>query len=90
MGTFAHGTLRGEPFHALLPIVFCLVLLHTIAVYLGCVVLSADVAVVVTAKVLFHSIGAVIELVLVYMAILYHPSIDYSISHFRVYEFDHY
>ena len=69
MSTFAHCASRGEPFRSLLPAVFCLVLLCTIAAKLGCVTLSADVTVIVAAEALFHPAGAVIELALVYMAI---------------------
>jgi hypothetical protein len=64
MSTFVHCALGDEPFHSLLLVVFCLVLLSTIAAYLGCVTLSADVTVVVAAEALFHSAGAVVGLAL--------------------------
>jgi hypothetical protein len=67
--------------------VLSLVLLSTIAVYLGYVILSANVAIIVVAKVLLHPIGTVIELVDVDLSVLYYPSIDNSVSYFGVYEF---
>ena len=90
VGTFAHYALRDEPFHSLLLIVFCLVLLSIIAACLGCVTLSADVTVVIAAEALFHPAGAIVELALVYMAVPYHPSVDNGIGHFRVGEFNDY
>jgi hypothetical protein len=53
-----------------------------IAIYLGYIILSANITIVIALKALFHPTGIVIELVLVYMAILYYPNIDYGIGHF--------
>jgi len=57
-------------------------LLRTIAACLGCATLSADVTVVVAPEALFDPAGAVVELALVYVAVLYYSSIDSSVSLF--------
>ena len=71
-----------NPLYSLLPIVFCLVLLYTIATYLGCATLSANVTIIVAVEALFYPIGMIIELALVNMAILHHSSVNDSVSHF--------
>jgi hypothetical protein len=80
--TFAHYTFGSKPFYSFLFIVFSLVLLGIIAACLGCVALSADVAIIVTAEALLYSIGSVIELADVDVSVLYHPSVNDSVSHF--------
>jgi hypothetical protein len=90
MGTFAHCASRSEPFYSLLPTVFCLMLLSTIAAYLRCITLSADVAIIVAAEALLYSAGAVIELAEVDLSVPYHSSIDNGIGHFWICEFYHY
>lgn len=88
MSIFAYYISRSETLRPLLLVVFRLVLLCVIAANLGCVILSSDITVIVVAEALLHSIGAVIELALVYLAILCHPRVDCGISHFWVYEFN--
>ena len=62
-------------------------LFGTIAATLGYVALSADMAVVVAAEALYHSAGAVVELALVYLALLCQSCINDSIGYLWVCEF---
>lgn len=82
MSTFVHCASGREALHSLLLIVFRLILLCTIAANLGCVILSADVTIIVAPEVLLYSIGAVVELVLIYLAFPGISRIDDSVSHF--------
>jgi hypothetical protein len=88
--TFAHCASGSKPFHSLLPAVFRLVLLCTIAAYLGCATLSADVTIIVAAEALLYPAGTIIELALVYMAIPYHPGVDDGVGRFWVCKFNYY
>ena len=63
-------------------------LLRAIAVRLGCVVLSADVAVVMAPEALLYSVGAVVELALVYLTVLCHSSVDDCVGYFWIFEFN--
>jgi hypothetical protein len=82
MSTFIYHVSGSKPFSSLLLIVFRLVLLRIIAAYLECAILSADVTIIIALEILFNPIGAVVELVLVYIAVLYHSSIDSSVGLF--------
>jgi hypothetical protein len=66
--------------------VFCLVLLRVVAANLGRVILSANITIVVVVEALLYPVGAVVELVLVNLAILNPASVDNSISHLGFYE----
>lgn len=65
---------------------FRLMLLRVIAANLGRVILSADVAVIIVTKALLHSACAVVELALMYLALLCYSGIDYGISRLRLCE----
>jgi cytochrome c biogenesis factor len=90
MNIFIYCVSRGEPFYFFLFIIFYLVLLYIIAVNLGCVILNTDIIVIVITEILFYFAGAIIKLVLIYIAISYHSNINNSIGHFRICEFDNY
>lgn len=81
MSIFAHYALGVETLHSLLLAVFCLVLLRIIGANLRRVTLSTDVAIVVATEALLHSARTVVELALMYLALLCYSGIDYGISY---------
>lgn len=83
---FAHCVLGVETLYSLLLVVFRLMLLRTVGANLRRVILSADVAIVVAAEALLYSVCAVVELVLMYLALLRYSGIDYGISYLWICE----
>ena len=77
-------------FPLLLTIVFYLILIRIVAAYLKYVILSADMIVIIAAEALLNSADAVIELILIYLAVLYYSGVDNSVSLFGVCEFKYY